>query len=138
MPATACLGQNPYCMLMPAGAFAREGTGSVELPPALEHGYESAAFDWVWPCVLPPTRPSTVSASGRRRRPRPHESAPQDAVRRAALRARIVKSARCWLGGTDASVRDHSRLSAARTDNQLQCTGYSTQGHEGNPCTTST
>ena len=72
-----------------------EGTGSVELPLALERKYPRAPYEIGWQWVFPATRFYTDSATGRRRRHHLHESVLQRAMRDAARVARILKSASC-------------------------------------------
>ncbi len=71
------------------------GTGSVELPLALERKYPRAPYKLGWQWVFRATRFHTDPASGRRRRHHLHESVLQRAVREAVLRARIRKPASC-------------------------------------------
>jgi integron integrase len=71
------------------------GTGSVELPLALERKYPRAPYEIGWQWVFPATRSHTDAASGRRRRHHLHESFLQRAMRRAMRCAGIVKPASC-------------------------------------------
>ncbi|MEK7329945.1 MAG: integron integrase, partial [Candidatus Eisenbacteria bacterium] len=71
------------------------GTGSVELPLALERKYPRAPYEIGWQWVFPATRFYTDSASGRRRRHHLHESVLQRAMREAVRRAGIPKPASC-------------------------------------------
>ena len=71
----------------------RLGTGSVELPLAIERKYPNAPWEWGWQWVFPATRFYLDPSSGRKRRHHLHESVLQKAVRRAALQARIAKPA---------------------------------------------
>ena len=71
------------------------GTGSVELPLALERKYPRAPYELGWQWVFPATRFYTDPASGRRRRHHLHETVLQRAVREAVIRARIRKPASC-------------------------------------------
>jgi integron integrase len=71
------------------------GSGSVELPWAIEHKYPRAAWEWGWQWIFPATRFYVHPATGRRRRHHLHESVLQKAVREAVLRAGIAKPATC-------------------------------------------
>jgi len=71
------------------------GTGSVELPLALERKYPRAPYEIGWQWVFPATRFYTDAASGRRRRHHLHESVLQRAMRGAVRGARISKPASC-------------------------------------------
>jgi integron integrase len=73
----------------------REGSGSVELPAALERKYARAPWDWGWQWVFPATRQYRDPVSGRNRRHHLHESVLQRAVRESVIRARITKPASC-------------------------------------------
>src|SRR5437867_2711515 len=72
-----------------------DGTGSVELPLALERKYPRAPYEIGWQWVFPATRFYMDSASGRRRRHHLHESVLQRAMRGAVQGARISKPASC-------------------------------------------
>ena len=72
-----------------------DGTGSVELPFALERKYPRAPYEIGWQWVFPATRFYTDAASGRRRRHHLHESVLQRGMREAVLGARISKPASC-------------------------------------------
>jgi integron integrase len=71
------------------------GTGSVELPAALEWKYPRAPWEWGWQWVFPATRHYRDPETGRRRRHHLHESVLQRAVREAVVRAGITKPASC-------------------------------------------
>jgi len=73
----------------------RAGTGSVELPAALERKYPRAPWEWGWQWVFPATRHYVDAQSGRRRRHHLHESVLQRAVREAALKCGLAKPASC-------------------------------------------
>jgi len=72
-----------------------DGTGSVELPLALERKYPRAPYEIGWQWVFPATRFYTDAASDRRRRHHLHESVLQRAIRVAVQGARISKPASC-------------------------------------------
>ena len=72
-----------------------DGTGSVELPLALERKYPRAPYEIGWQWVFPATRFYMDPASGRRRRHHLHESVLQRAMRGAVQGARISKPASC-------------------------------------------
>ena len=69
-----------------------DGTGSVELPHALDRKYPSAAKEWPWQWVFPASR-HYVADDGQRRRHHYHESAMQRKIRSAVLAAGIKKHA---------------------------------------------
>ena len=71
------------------------GTGSVELPLALERKYPRAPYEIGWKWVFPATWFYTDAASGRRRRHHLHESVLQRAMCVAVQSARISKPASC-------------------------------------------
>ena len=71
------------------------GTGSVELPLALERKYPRAPYEIGWQWVFPATWFYTDAASGRRRRHHLHESVLQRAMCVAVQSARISKPASC-------------------------------------------
>ncbi len=71
------------------------GTGSVELPRALDRKYPRAAWEPGWQWVFPASRLYLHAESGRRRRHHLHESVVQKAVREATLKAAITKPATC-------------------------------------------
>jgi integron integrase len=73
----------------------RAGTGSVELPAALDRKYPRAAWEWGWQWVFPATRHYVDAESGRRRRHHLHGSVLQRAVREAALKCGLAKPASC-------------------------------------------
>jgi len=75
-------------------ADLRGGTGSVQLPDALDRKYPTAARDWVWQWVFPATRFYSAT-SGERRRHHLHESVMQRAFRDAVRAAGIPKPASC-------------------------------------------
>ncbi len=68
-----------------------QGRGGVFLPNALERKYPRAPYEWSWFWVFPSAAISRDPRSGQQRRHHIMESGPQRAIRRAALRARIVK-----------------------------------------------
>jgi len=71
------------------------GAGWVELPGGLARKLPSAGRDWPWQWVFPATRVYTDRQTGQRRRHHFHETAVQQAVRRAVLASRIAKRATC-------------------------------------------
>jgi integron integrase len=71
------------------------GTGTVELPAALERKYPGAARAWGWQWVFPASRCYTDRATGEVRRHHRHESVLQRDVRRAVTRSGIAKHASC-------------------------------------------
>ncbi len=71
------------------------GTGSVELPLALERKYPRAPYEIGWQWVFPATRFYTDAANGRRQRHHLHEIVLQRAMHGAVRRARVMKPASC-------------------------------------------
>jgi integron integrase len=71
------------------------GSGSVELPLALERKYPRAPYEIGWQWVFPATRFYTDAGSGCRRRHHLHESVLQRAMRGAVRSAGILKPASC-------------------------------------------
>ncbi|MCP4545277.1 MAG: integron integrase [bacterium] len=71
------------------------GDGSVELPAALERKYPRAPWEWGWQWVFPATRAYWHRETGRLRRHHLHETVVQRAVKRARMKAGIVKPATC-------------------------------------------
>jgi integron integrase len=71
------------------------GAGWVELPDALARKLPSAGREWAWQWVFPATRTYLDRGTSQRRRHHLHETVLQDAVRRAALAARIPKRVTC-------------------------------------------
>ena len=71
------------------------GYGEVYLPDALARKYPSAAKELAWQFMFPSSRIGTDPRSGVLRRHHLHPSALAKQVRRAVLRARINKPARC-------------------------------------------
>ena len=61
------------------------------LPDALERKLGSASREWGWQWLFPATRLARDPRTGELRRHHVHESAPQRAVRRAALAAGVGK-----------------------------------------------
>jgi integron integrase len=76
-------------------ADLRAGFGAVWLPDALERKYPGAARDWRWQWVFPAQHRSRDPRSGRERRHHLSPGAMQRAVKRAAARCGIAKSASC-------------------------------------------
>ena len=72
-----------------------QGAGWVELPGGLSRKLPTAGRDWVWQWVFPATRMYLDRDTGQRRRHHFHETAVQQAVRRAVLASRIPKRATC-------------------------------------------
>ena len=68
-----------------------KGRAGVYLPNALERKYPRAPYEWSWFWVFPAAGLSRDPRSGQQRRHHIMASAPQRAIRRAALRARIAK-----------------------------------------------
>lgn len=71
------------------------GTGSVEIPDALERKYPKAAWSQGWQWVFPATRHYEDRETGRSRRHHLHESVVQRHVRDAVRLAGITKRASC-------------------------------------------
>jgi integrase len=69
--------------------------GGVTLPNAIDRKYPNAGREWPWQYVFPASRLLVDRASGRRLRHHLDESVLQRAVREAAKRARIAKTASC-------------------------------------------
>jgi integron integrase len=67
------------------------GHGRVPLPHALDRKLPNASRDWHWQWIFPASRLTRDPRSNHFARHHLHESAPQRAVRRAALRAGIHK-----------------------------------------------
>jgi integron integrase len=68
-----------------------QGYGRAPLPHALDRKLSTSARDWPWQWVFPASRLTRDPSSGHTTRYHLHESAPQRAVRRAALHAGIEK-----------------------------------------------
>jgi integron integrase len=77
-----------------AGDLSR-GEGSVFMPDALARKYPASAKHWSWQYVFPAAGVSRDPRDGARRRHHLHESTIQKAVKRAAVRARILKPVSC-------------------------------------------
>jgi integron integrase len=73
----------------------RRGTGSVELPFALERKYPQAPWEWGWQWVFPATRFYRCRENGRLRRHHRHESVLQRDMKEAVRRAGVPKPASC-------------------------------------------
>lgn len=73
----------------------RRGAGWVELPDAIARKYPNAGREWGWQWVFPATRWYRDRTTGQIRRHHLHETVLQRAVKQAALKARIVKTASC-------------------------------------------
>jgi integron integrase len=71
------------------------GFGGATLPGAIGRKYPNAGREWAWQYVFPASRLCVDPASGDHRRHHLDESVLQRAVREAARRARIPKSASC-------------------------------------------
>ena len=71
------------------------GTGSVELPTALERKYPRAPWEWGWQWVFPATRQYRDPATGHRRRHHLHETVLQRALKDAVRAAGLAKPASC-------------------------------------------
>ena len=69
-----------------------EGFGRVLLPDALDRKWATAAAEWGWQWVFPGGRRSHDPRSGIERRHHVHEKNLQNAVRAAAVRARVEKA----------------------------------------------
>ncbi len=71
------------------------GAGWVDLPAALGRKLPDAGREWPWQWVFPATRGYLHEPTGQRRRHHLHETVLQQAVRHAALLARIPKRVTC-------------------------------------------
>jgi integron integrase len=71
------------------------GTGSVELPDALERKYPNAPWELAWQWIFPAHRHYLHRDTGRRRRHHLHESVVQRAFRDALRATGIAKAASC-------------------------------------------
>jgi integrase len=69
----------------------QRGAAGVHLPHALERKLPNAGTEWAWQWVFPSAPLSRDPRTGIERRHHLHETAPQRAVRRAAMAARIPK-----------------------------------------------
>jgi integron integrase len=69
----------------------QRGAAGVHLPHALERKLPNAGTEWAWQWVFPSAQLSRDPRTGIERRHHLHETAPQRAVRRAAMAARIPK-----------------------------------------------
>jgi len=73
----------------------RNGTGTVELPAALERKYPNASREWGWQWLFPAERHYVDRDTGERRRHHTHETVLQRAVRDAARAAGLAKPVSC-------------------------------------------
>jgi integron integrase len=69
------------------------GAGTVPLPDALDRKYLGAAREWAWQWLFPATRSYLHTPTGQRRRHHLHETVIQRAIKQAARRADITKTA---------------------------------------------